>query len=202
MKPCRSRVIGNHNFRIRQGRQLLHSFRVSCSHVRSRNNSETSAVLSKLFQLVYNEPKPAPLYKRDKHVYSVAGLNLRFQLAEKRRLLLRARKERALGKRSLWTWYLIIRVQSIDAVLALYTGCQLFRRDIELKGRKILRAALLGNGGNNFIGKVYPCLSIIIGAVNIGKSSPQNFAQILGQDNRGLRTVKIFGSHNCIGKRS
>ena len=67
MEPGAFGIVADFDFRIGKFAQLLDCLDIRCTHIRRGDNTELSAILGKLPQLVHYQPKPAPLDEGHQH---------------------------------------------------------------------------------------------------------------------------------------
>ena len=80
-------VVTNLDLCVWELSEFLNGFYIRCAHVGSGDNTELSAILRKLSQLVHNEPQTAPFDEGHQHVNSVSRDNLFFELRKHLRLM-------------------------------------------------------------------------------------------------------------------
>ncbi|KAF5041879.1 hypothetical protein DSECCO2_518430 [anaerobic digester metagenome] len=102
MEPGPLGIIGYPDGRIREGRENLDRLDISRPGIGGRDHPETTAMPDKLFQIIENQPDPAPFDERDKKVDAVSGLDLLSHLIHETGLFRRPGKEAALRDGGLW----------------------------------------------------------------------------------------------------
>ena len=80
-------VVTNLDLCVWELSEFLNGFYIRCAHVGSGDNTELTAILRKLSQLVHNEPQTAPFDEGHQHVNSVSRDDLLFELCEHLRLM-------------------------------------------------------------------------------------------------------------------
>ena len=99
MEPGALGVVADLDFRIRQLAQFFDSLYIGGTHVGSGNDTQLSAVLGKLPQLVHKQAQTAPLDEGHQHVDVVGRHDLLFQFSVHLRLVDGTGEQRALRKR-------------------------------------------------------------------------------------------------------
>ena len=87
MEPGALGVVADLDFRIRQLAQFFDSLYIGGTHVGSGNDTQLSAVLGKLPQLVHKQAQTAPFDEGHQHVDAVSGYDLLLQLGVHLRLV-------------------------------------------------------------------------------------------------------------------
>ena len=95
MEPGRLGVVADLDVRIGQLSKLLNGLHICGAHVGGGDNTELSAILRKLSQLVHDKPQTAPFDEGHQHVNSVSRDDFLFELCEHLRLMHRAGEKRA-----------------------------------------------------------------------------------------------------------
>ena len=92
-------VVTNLNLCVWELSEFLNGFYIRCAHVGSGDNTELTAILRKLSQLVHNEPQATPFDEGHQHINSVSRDDLFLELRKHLRLVNGPSKQRTLGNR-------------------------------------------------------------------------------------------------------
>ena len=92
-------VVTNLDLCVWELSEFLNGFYIRCAHVGSGDNTELTAILRKLSQLVHNEPQATPFDEGHQHINSISRDDLFLKLRKHLRLVNGPSKQRTLGNR-------------------------------------------------------------------------------------------------------
>ena len=80
-------IVAELDLRIRQLAKFLNGLHIRCAHIGGGNDTEFTAILSKLSKLVHNEPQATPFNEGHQHVDPVCRDDFFLELCEHLRLM-------------------------------------------------------------------------------------------------------------------